>query len=113
MADLTLDDWDWHHGIPEIRARKIRQERHLPVPVRLGEAVARYLTASRPQTGERTLFVRFAHMLGAPMGREQIRGTIRRAYARAGIPPQVTGTHALRDTKAASLYNAGADLKIH
>ncbi len=112
VADLTLDDWDWHHGILQIHARKTRQERHLPVPVRLGEAVARYLTASRPQTGERTLFVRFAHMLGAPMGREQIRGTIRRAYARAGIPPQVTGTHVLRHTKAATLYNAGADLKM-
>ena len=46
------------------------------------------------------------------MGREQIRGTIRRAYARAGIPPQVTGTHVLRHTKAATLYNAGADLKM-
>ncbi len=112
VADLTLNDWDWHHGFLQILARKTRQERHLPVPARLGEAVARYLIAVRPQTGERTLFVRFFHNLGAPMGREQIRGTIRRAYARAGIPPQVTGTHILRHTKAATLYNAGADLKM-
>ena len=46
------------------------------------------------------------------MGPGQIRGTIRRAYARAGFPPQVTGTHILRHTKAATLYNAGADLKM-
>ncbi len=112
VADLTVDDWDWHHGILRIRARKTQKERLLPVPIRLGEAVARYLTASRPQTGDRTLFVRFAHTRGEPMGSAQIRGTIRRAYGRAGIPPQVTGTHILRHTKAATLYNAGADLKM-
>jgi site-specific recombinase XerD len=112
VADLTVDDWDWHHGVVRIHGRKTRHERLLPVPVRLGEAVVRYLTESRPQSGDRTLFVRFAHMCGEPMGPGQIRGTIRRAYARAGIPPQVTGTHVLRHTTAATLYNAGADLKI-
>jgi len=112
VADLTVDDWDWHHGIVRIHGRKTRQERLVPVPIRLGEAVVRYLTASRPQTGNRTLFVRFAHMRGEPMGPGQIRGTIRRAYARAGFPPQVTGTHVLRHTKAATLYNTGADLKM-
>ncbi len=112
VADLTLDDWDWHHGVVRIRTRKTGQERLLPVPVRLGEAVVRYLVKSRPKTGERTLFVRFAHMCGESMGPGLIRGAMCRAYARAGIAPQVTGTHILRHTKAANLYNAGADLKV-
>lgn len=46
------------------------------------------------------------------MGSEQIRGTIRRAYTRAGISSTITGTHILRHSKATSMYENGASLKI-
>ncbi|MDA8193510.1 MAG: site-specific integrase [Thermaerobacter sp.] len=112
VANLALDDFEWRAGRIRIRASKTRQERVLPLPQRVGDAVARYLTGARPSTPERTLFVRFAHQAGQPMGREQIRGTIRRAYARAGFSSHLTGTHVLRHTKAAALYHQGSDLKV-
>ena len=46
------------------------------------------------------------------MGCEQIRGTVRRAYARAGLSSTITGTHVLRHTKAVSLYQQGSSLKV-
>jgi len=48
---------------------------------------------------------------GTPMSVNQIRNVIRRAYLRAGIT-STTGTHALRHTRARSLYESGASLKL-
>jgi site-specific recombinase XerD len=112
VAQLRLDDFRWHEGIISIRKTKTHLERELPLPRRVGEAVVQYLKQSRPATAERTLFVRFARRSGAPMGVGQIRGTVRRAYARAGLPSSITSIHILRHTKAAALYEQGSSLKM-
>lgn len=112
VASLTLDDFNWHEGKLLIKKTKTHKERELPLSNEIGEAIVRYLQISRPKTSNRTLFVRFSHQCGEPMGREQIRGTIRRAYARAGIPSSITGTHILRHSKAKYLYEDGSSLKI-
>jgi site-specific recombinase XerD len=46
------------------------------------------------------------------MGCEQIRGVVRRVYAKTGADIQSTGTHILRRTAATKLYNAGNSLKM-
>lgn len=112
VASLTLDDFNWHEGKLLIKKTKTHKERELPLSNKIGEAIVRYLQISRPKTTNRTLFVRFSHQSGEPMGREQIRGTIRRAYARAGISTSITGTHILRHSKAKYLYEEGSSLKI-
>lgn len=112
VAILTLDDFNWHEGKLLVKKTKTHKERELPLSNKIGEAIVRYLQISRPKTSSRTLFVRFSHQCGEPMGREQIRGTVRRAYARAGIPSSITGTHILRHTKAKQLYEEGSSLKI-
>lgn len=64
----------------------------------------RYLQISRQKTSSsRPLFVRLSHRNGEPMGREQIRGTVRHAYARAGISSAITGTHIIRHSKQTSI----------
>ncbi|SEN00770.1 Site-specific recombinase XerD [Mesobacillus persicus] len=112
VASLTLDDFNWHEGKLLVKKTKTHKERELPLPKKIGEAIVIYLQISRPKTSSRTLFVRFSHQCGEPMGREQIRGTIRRAYARAGISLSITGTHILRHSKARFLYEEGSSLKI-
>lgn len=112
VANLSLDDLNWREGKIRLKKTKTRMERELPLPARVGEAIVRYLQLSRPETTERSIFVRFSHHTGDAMGNEQIRGTIRRAYARAGIPPTITGTHILRHSKAKSMYESGASLKL-
>lgn len=112
VASLSLDDINWRECKIIIKKTKTHTERELPLSLKLGQAVVRYLKDSRPKTLERLVFVRFAHHCGEAMGREQIRGTIRRAYARAGISPTITGTHILRHSKAKNMYENGSSLKM-
>lgn len=112
VANIMLDDLNWREGKIVIRKTKTHQERTLPLSRPIGEAVVRYLMKARPETAERTLFVRFSHHCGEAMGRQQIRGAMRRAYARAGLPSSITGTHILRHSKAKELYEHGSSLKI-
>ncbi len=111
VADLSLDDFEWPNGIVHIRNTKTRVDRALPISSALGEAIVAYVRDSRPESASRTLFLRFKHSRGEPMGTEQIRGAMRRAYKRAGIPESTTGTHILRRTVATKIYMNGSSLK--
>ena len=112
VANITLDDFNWREGKILIKKTKNHRERELPLAKKVGEAIVQYLKNARPETAERTLFVRFSHHYGETMGSEQIRGTIRRAYARVGISPTITGTHIFRHSKAKDMYEKGSSLKM-
>jgi len=112
VASLALDDINWRECKILIKKTKTHTDRELPLSHKLGQAIVHYLKDARPKTSERLVFVRFAHRCGESMGREQIRGTIRRAYARAEISSTITGTHILRHSKAKSMYENGSDLKM-
>lgn len=112
VANIALDDINWRESKIKIKKTKTHMERELPISHQVGDAIFNYLKKARPVTDDRTLFVRFSHFCGQPMGNEQIRGTIRRAYARAGIPSNITGTHILRHSIATSMYENGASLKV-
>jgi site-specific recombinase XerD len=112
VARLTLDDFDWKNGVVNIKNTKTHVDRALPISSTFGEAIVNYLQNSRPSSPNRILFVRFSHVQGEPMGREQIRNVIRRSYKRAGISESITGTHILRRTVASKIYKKGASLKM-
>ncbi|HCS75157.1 MAG TPA: hypothetical protein DIW17_14945 [Clostridiales bacterium] len=112
VASLTIDDFDWYNGQVNICETKTNSDRKLPLSKKLGTAIIEYLLYARPKTDCRVLFVRFKHVCGKPMGREQIRGVIRRTYAKAGVDPKITGTHILRRTSATKIYNSGNSLKM-
>jgi len=112
VANLSLSDFNWRDASVLIKKTKSHVQRALPLSQPLGEAIVQYLELARPTTCERVLFVRFSHRTGEPMGTSQIRGSVRRAYARAGISPSITGTHILRHTKAGAMYDGGANLKV-
>jgi site-specific recombinase XerD len=112
VAGLTLDDFNWHEGTVKIRRTKSHRERIMPLPNSCGQAIYEYIKKARPDSTNRSIFLRFAHQRGQAMGREQIRGTVRRAYARAGITTTITGTHILRHSKAKDMYECGSSLKV-
>ncbi len=112
VANLSLDDFNWYEGTVIIRNTKTHRARTMPLPKSCGEAIYEYLKMARPESLNRVVFLRFAHRRGDAMGREQIRGTVRRAYARAGITDSITGTHILRHSKAKSMYENGSNLKV-
>ncbi|MBA4178820.1 MAG: integrase [Leptothrix sp. (in: Bacteria)] len=109
VAQLSLDDIDWHAGTITLRYTKGRRVDILPLPVATGEAIARYLELERPKTSNRAIFVRNVAPRDAPIGADLIRITIRQAYARAGLP--YTRSHLLRHTMANRLLASGSSLK--
>jgi site-specific recombinase XerD len=111
VAGIKLQDIDWRQSILHIRETKCRRMRMLPLPKRPGRAIARYLRQARPRNKEASLFVRYSVPRGSALTPELVRGAMRRAYARAGFPPEWTGTHLLRHTAATRMHQRGATLK--
>ena len=112
VAALALDDFNWRDGYVTVRKTKNGSDRILPLPAMMGNAIVEYLKHARPQTSCRTLFVRFSHQRGEPMGCSQVRGVIRRNSAKAGLEDDAYGTHILRRTAATKLYISGNSLKL-
>lgn len=107
---LTLDSVDWRKGCIRVPGSKTKRQRELPLPRQLGEALARYLREGRPISKERFLFLRHTVPRGRPVTSGIVRGSIRRACARADILPPQAGPHALRHTAATRLVQHGVSL---
>jgi integrase len=110
VAQLALDDLDWHHSTLTLVRTKQRRERQLPIPPRLARALAGYLRSGRPASSCRKVFLRHRTPVGTPLRNPGVRWAMRRAYDRVGI--QATGTHLLRRTFATGLHQQGANLKL-
>jgi integrase/recombinase XerC len=109
VAQLSLDDIDWRAGTITLRHTKGRREDVLPLPAATGKAISAYLKQERPRTRNRAVFVRHVAPRDEPVGPDLVRKTIRRAFARAGLP--YTRSHLLRHTMANRLLAAGSSLK--
>ena len=106
---LQLDDIDWRMGTVTLKHTKSRRQDILPLPPVTGKALEAYVRHERPQTQDRSLFVRCQAPHDQPIGVDAIRRVVRDAYARAGIPHG--RTHALRHTLACQLIARGSSIK--
>jgi integrase/recombinase XerD len=106
VAALCLNDFDWRAGEILIRGKGNRVER-LPLPSAVGEAVVAYLQDGRPSPAGPRLF-RTARAPQRAMSSEAVKGVVREACRRAGLPE--VGAHRLRHTAATEMLNAGVGL---
>jgi integrase/recombinase XerD len=106
-ARLTLEQLDWHRGVLCLPENKSRRERVLPLPPKVGRALAAYLQAGRPASALRQVFLADGPV--RPLSQANARWRLCLAFARSGLP--VRGTHVLRRTFATRLHQAGASLK--
>jgi site-specific recombinase XerD len=107
VARLRLEDIDWRAGELRVCGKGPRVER-LPLPVDVGEALARYLRDGRPpdaRTREVFMRVRAPRAAMTPHGITQV---VVSASKRAGLG-EVTA-HRLRHTAASELLRRGAPL---
>jgi integrase/recombinase XerD len=111
VAALTLEDLDWSEGVLLIHKTKSRRERHLPLLRTVGRALSAYLRNGRPRAAAREVFLRHLFPVGGPLRADTVRGAMREAYRRAGLPRSWMGTHVMRRTFASRLCQRGAGLK--
>jgi integrase/recombinase XerD len=108
VAGLNIEDIDWETGTITVR-RKGGTLHQLPLPAKVGEAIAAYLLRGRPTAPTRRLFVRVSAPIEGLAGQSVIL-LVGRALARAGIRSASNGAHQLRHTLATDMLRRGATL---
>jgi site-specific recombinase XerD len=109
IVRLELDDIDWSQGWLRVHG-KGRQERPMPLPHDVGQAIASYLKNGRPESTCRGLFLRSRAPFDGLGSHSDICQIVRRAIGRAGIELKVTGAHQLRHALAVDMLRQGLSL---
>lgn len=110
VAQLRLEDIDWHNAVVRVRARKTGHGALLPLTRQVGAALADYLQHGRPQTEAREVFVLHWLRVGAPISTAIVGRAVQRAVDNAGIDAPVRGGNLLRHSMATELLARGASL---
>lgn len=107
VANLGLDDVDWHAGAVVVHGKGGRVLR-LPIPTDVGQALVAYLRDGRPTgAADRVVFTRFRPPL-VGLGRQGVSGVVAHLAAVAGLG--TVHAHALRHTAATAVLAAGGSL---
>lgn len=111
VARLSLDDIDWRHGTIRIANHKQGRPFQLPLPTRVGEALAEYLAHGRPPSTSRAVFLHHARPVGTPATVHALKSAVWRAWDDSGLHGAFSGTHILRHSAATRLKQEGVPLK--
>ena len=109
IVRLELEDIDWSQGALRVHG-KGRQERPMPLPHDVGQAIASYLKSGRPESTCRRLFLRSRAPFTGLGSHSDISQIVHRAINRAGIKLKVTGAHQLRHALAVDMLSKGLSL---
>ena len=109
VAILELDDLDWNSGEVSVRG-KGGQRTALPLPTKVGAAIAAYLRHGRPRCTSRRVFLRSKAPIRGFLSQCAIGSIIRHALQRAGIQAPTTGAHQFRHALATQMLRHGASL---
>jgi integrase len=109
LVRLTLDDIDWRAGTLKVRQTKTKQTLLLPLGEEGRAVLARYLSAGRPPSRYRELFLRRKAPSG-PLAPTAVNGALEHRIALSGLQLPSLGTHALRHSLAAHLLRRGVSL---
>src|SRR5262245_47252466 len=109
LVRLTLDDIDWRAGTLTIRQTKTKQTLLLPLSEEGRAVLARYLSAGRPRSACRELFLRRRAPAG-PLAATAVHDILERRVALSGLHLPPPGSHVLRHSFAAPLLRQGVSL---
>lgn len=110
VAQLRLEDIDWHNAAVRVRARKTGHGALLPLTSEAGAALVDYLQQGRPVTDSREVFVLHWLRVGAPISTSIVGRAVQRAVDHAGIEAPMRGGNLLRHSMATELLAGGASL---
>jgi site-specific recombinase XerD len=106
---LELDDIDWDNAWVHVSG-KGRQERPLPLPHDVGEAIAAYLRSGRPASSCRRVFLRVRAPWRGVAKSSSISAIVNRALKRAQVKSVTHGAHQFRHSLATNMLRRGASL---
>ncbi len=106
---LNLDDLNWTSGCIHVSG-KGRQERPLPLPYDVGQAIAKYLHEGRPASSCRRVFLRARAPWRGMAKSDAISEIVRRALKRARVRSVTYGAHQFRHSLATNMLKRGASL---
>ncbi len=109
ITRLELGDVNWSEGCLMVGG-KGRQQRPLPLPHDVGQAIATYLKEGRPKSACRWLFLRSRAPFDGLRTSSDIGQIVRRALKRAGIELDHKGAHQLRHALAVDMLRQGLSL---
>jgi integrase/recombinase XerD len=107
VSNLAIRDIDWRNGLVHIRGTKTHQDRNLPLPDDVGQALVAHLRNVRAHA-ERVFEPRRPPFT-TKRGYHHVGNAVRYLLRRAGIVDR--GVHALRHTAATMMVNSGASFK--
>ena len=107
---LHLDDIDWAGDRITFERSKSHRRDLLPLHPLVGEAIARYLSQSRPRTDSRIVFLR-VRPPHTPLTTCGLHAIVDHCYPEAERPSRGRGPHGLRHACARHLVEAGHSFK--
>lgn len=111
LANLKLEDVNWHTQTLELKRGKTRQNYILPMTSVMTNALISYLKHGRPKTSSRNIFVYHRAPKGKGIKPKVVTGVVNRAILRTELKPLRPGPHLLRKTFATKLLHNGATIK--
>lgn len=106
---LELEDIDWTNACIHVSGEG-RQERPVPLPHDVGEAIAAYLRDGRPASSCRHVFLRTRAPWRGVARSDSISVIINRALKRARVESATRGAHQFRHSLATNMLRRGASL---
>lgn len=105
VVKIRVDDIDWRKGHLVVNSKGGWRD-PLPLPVDVGEAIAKYLERRGPSP-VREVFIQVRGPW-TPLNEQAVKAIVRRACERIDLP--VVSTHCLRHSVAADLLREGSNL---
>ena len=105
VVGLAADGIGWRDATVRLVQAKTGYEVNLPMPADVGNALYRYIVEERPESCERTVFLR-SKAPYAPVGAGVAQQSLARALPDRRVPG--SGFHSLRKTFASSMLRCGA-----
>jgi integrase/recombinase XerD len=108
IANLTLDDFDWHNEVLTVRRAKRGRVQQFPLQFEVGEAVIRYLREVRGRSPFRNVFLSL-NLAHRPIN--NLSQTISKTIRERGVLETPCGLHGLRHACATELLRKGTSLR--
>jgi integrase/recombinase XerD len=108
IANLTLDDFDWHNEVLTVRRAKRGRVQQFPLQFEVGEAVIRYLREVRGRSRFRNVFLSL-NLAHRPI--HNLSQTIAKTIKARGVLETSCGLHGLRHACATELLRKGTSLR--